>query len=830
VALLAWTCGCSRDGFDVSAVLGLRAPAVIAAGYCSPVDIADESSVSGAVLELTVDDGGAPGELFGDRDCTVPLGATSAGPAGVRVFYRGALGPGELSARVVLTATAHGSASHVAVEVRLPATGVALGTNHSCFIIDGSSLACAGADTRGQMGLVTGLYSTIIPTPRLVSAFAGGMVVSALATGIETSFVIADTLLWAFGDDTEGELGVGSPSGTSGTATPQHPVGLANGVTSVSAGFDFACAVKDGGAWCWGDNSAGQLGTNVGPNSRVPVPVDGLGSGVVLVAAGVEHACAILAGGELWCWGDDTLGALGDGPVDSTGFSPVLAIASGVTAATAGRHTCAIVGGGVRCWGQNYDGELGIGSFAIETAPQPVPGLESGVTLLVASYYQTCAVQDGDLLCWGNNRSGVFLDGTRESSSEPIRVPLPPGRIEYVASGGSSRLADEQAMCVVIDGVARCWGATNLVPDGIAKSSAMPARARLVRAGVTSMDLGSAGTAHGCVVEGGAVRCWGRGGNGQLGDGQLLDSTAPVTVSGLPSTVIDAIAVGVTTSAAIAGGAAYRWGGGLSVATPVPLLSSGVTRLSAGEGACAVQNGGLWCWGSDLHGQLGDGLPHDGSGSDTPVQVAGMDPASGVTDVSCSFDHACAMQSGAVWCWGNNFEGQLGGGTTGGNSNVPVPVTGLPSSVTAVQVGISESCALAGDAVYCWGRIDDSSAVNTAVLVAGLASGVTQLAVGAHAVCAVRAGALECKGGNRKGQLGNGTYVGAVTPAPVIGLPPGGVIQRVALGGFYFVGHACAVVDGELYCWGDNSDRQLATGLPYSIQEPRPIAPWDSGP
>jgi alpha-tubulin suppressor-like RCC1 family protein len=179
----------------------------------------------------------------------------------------------------------------------------------------------------------------------------------------------------------------------------------------------------------WGENASFWLGAAT--DSLVPVQVMGLPGEVEALAAGDYHACA-LVNGDVWCWGSNAFGGLGDG---STADSPVpvqVVGLPGAAQAIAANYdgTCAIVNGGVWCWGGNDYGQLGNGSTTSSpvSAPVQVTGLTSGAQAIASGQWHSCAAANGDVLCWGDNEHGELGDGSTADSSVPVQVMgLPSG-------------------------------------------------------------------------------------------------------------------------------------------------------------------------------------------------------------------------------------------------------------------------------------------------------------------------------------------------------------------------------------------------------------------
>jgi alpha-tubulin suppressor-like RCC1 family protein len=355
------------------------------------------------------------------------------------------------------------------------------------------------------------------------------------------------------------------------------------------------------------------------------------------------------------------------------------------------------------------------------------PGPQS----LTAGDAYTCALTAaGGAKCWGNNADGQLGDGSIDHRLTPVEV-------SGLVSGVSAISADNFHTCAVTaSGGAKCWGDNRdgQLGDGTTTPRFTPTSVSGLGSGVQAIV---AGIDHTCALtSAGGVKCWGSNGDGQLGDGTTSQRLTPVDVSG---------------------------------------LTAGVSGIATGNRmSCAVTSAGVAkCWGANDLGQLGDGTTTPRL---TPVDVSGL--TSGAAAIASVKDHTCVLTTaGGMKCWGLNFNGEVGDGTTTLRMT-PVDVSGLTSGVAAMAVGFEHTCALTtSGGMKCWGlnndgQLGDGTRVprSTPVDVFGLSAGVAAIAPGYFHSCALtNAGAIKCWGANDRGELGDGTATGRLTPVDVSG-------------------------------------------------------------
>jgi alpha-tubulin suppressor-like RCC1 family protein len=421
------------------------------------------------------------------------------------------------------------------------------------------------------------------------------------------------------------------------------PIPLTHAVPAVdmAVGKEHACAVVTGGdLYCWGRNLWGELGNASFSQSNTPVRVlagqaaagdmDGTSTylaNIAQVEGGSRYTCALSSNGNVYCWGLNSFGDIGNNQAGNTAWPTPQRVLKGgaqpadvdgtntylanITSITIGdRHTCAVSSAGnAYCWGLNSSGQIGDNTISFDNSvPVQVHGVGdvgflSGISLISAGVSHTCATTGSDVYCWGGNFSGQLGDGTTTDSLTPVQV----------LQGEASSVAGDN------DGTYLQSGAVE------------------------------AGSSHTCVSTSNLNSyCWGLNSSGQLGNGTTTDSSTPVRV--------------------LKGAAQPADNDGTYLTNAYKIIAS------ASFSCENTQANNLYCWGDNTDGQLGDGTT---SASTSPIQVVKGEATSDITDPTYLTDvlwpaknnfstQMCAITSTVThyYCWGDNTYGQLGDSTT----------------------------------------------------------------------------------------------------------------------------------------------------------------------
>jgi alpha-tubulin suppressor-like RCC1 family protein len=268
---------------------------------------------------------------------------------------------------------------------------------------------------------------------------------------------------------------------------PTPVVGL-NGVTHIDAGTWHSCAItSDGSLWCWGRNDLGQLGHSSGDATctdpqpatsfacnPTPTRVEGFPAGVKIaqVSCGIYHTCAVTTVGDVYCWGQNSYGALGapltttssTAPLRVTGFS-----SAAVEVKTSVDHTmmsCArLADTSVWCWGQGDYGELGrdpvndatSGSHPYHEVPKPVLDAQSNALGQVASLQAGlggCVLKtNGTVWCWGFNGQGLLGTGGAD-----LNVHFPAQQVVLGLPSTVAAISRRDATVLALDKDGNVWG------------------------------------------------------------------------------------------------------------------------------------------------------------------------------------------------------------------------------------------------------------------------------------------------------------------------------------------------------------------------------------
>jgi alpha-tubulin suppressor-like RCC1 family protein len=550
-----------------------------------------------------------------------------------------------------------------------------------------------GGNPHGQLGDGT-------TTNRLTPVRVSGLTqVTAVGAGLEHGLALtADGSVWAWGANVYGQLGDGT---TTGSLTPKRN-GL-TGVAVISAGRHHNLAIQNGGAVGWGLNIGGQLGDGTTTIRLSPVGVSGLGSGVTTIAAAHGHGLASRSDGTAVAWGWNAYGQLGDGtktdrltPVTVQGLTDVRAFAGGL-----GQSFAVTSRGYLHAWGYNPNGELGYGTTGddlLNPGDTMLRGIGSSVS--TASFHPVAAglehtlmiATDGKIRARGINDDGQLGDGTTtasESSCGSLKCTVEVKRVDRALSVSAGR---RHSLALDKGGTVWAWG-DNLyyqLGDGKTTDRTTPVKVANFRymtgiaaGGFHSLALGSNGW----------VWAWGYNGDGQIGDGTTTSRSQPVMVRGGLSGVT-AIAAGTQHSLALReDGHVYAWGRNsagqvgdgttTNRSTPVPVAGlSGVVAIAAGSAhsLALTRDGSVYAWGHNGYGQLGDGTTTNRS---TPVKVSRVVSAMEIA-AGGSSSYAAAENGTKVWSWGNDADGQLSTGTTGGISTTPEVISLNPETTTPV--------------------------------------------------------------------------------------------------------------------------------------------------
>ena len=604
------------------------------------------------------------------------------------------------------------------------------GGYHHCAVMADTTVRCWGENTYGQLG--DGTY-----TPRTIPTTVTGLSgVAQVSVGERyTCARKSDGTVWCWGSNEQGQLAStsvvestipmqlngltnitqlvsgwqhacavrsdkqvvcwGHPAGINGHrsgALVTTPMVIANTADSVSLGEgnEQSCAAKsDGSVWCWGHVFRGESGwvaTGTTTTRRSSAVQMTSVSDIVQVTLSRESACGRRANGDVLCWGDASMGQLGDGTYQPRGIAREVRVTWQTNPYAARmamldgsqQHLCGILTDRrVACWG--IEGFYRPTNYYIKPEPEIVAGLQDIVDIQVTTDFACALQRTGTVWCWGYDlptqimESGTQSGNTVEKSA-PRRITSVTNVIALPKGRGNKCLA------VTADGNGYCFvdGWTNmykLVPSTT----------------VTNIGMFGPSYIHNCALkQDGTVWCWGDNSYfAQYGNGVAnTTNNIPVKVNNLAT--IQQLAVSSFHNCVVTGSADVMcWGiaagigsdgigqqtasQGSTYATPKVIDGiSTIKKVAVGDAnTCAVrQDGTVWCWGGVLYSG-------ERTASITPYQISGVSDAIDVTvaAVNTEFGVVCILRRGGeVRCLGSGSGGGLGNGQTS-NRTIPRPIS-----------------------------------------------------------------------------------------------------------------------------------------------------------
>jgi alpha-tubulin suppressor-like RCC1 family protein len=387
--------------------------------------------------------------------------------------------------------------------------------------------------------------------------------------------------------------------------TSTNAASISYSATQTTSGAQQTCALVSGASWCWGlNNGYGKLGDGTTDDSLTPVQVIRqtgalLGKVDTEIDAGNGFAC-VVSSGEVYCWGRNDYGQLGRGTTNTTAnpfpqrVGGALSSRTVTRITTGGNHACALTTANeMYCWGANDRGQLGNNSTTDSSVPVRVStsgALGSRTITQISLNYavdSTCIVAGGAALCWGSNDDGVLGLGSAGPAAQYLAPQLVAGALSGrtvtdIALASRRTTTDDAHVCAIANDRAYCWGANSMgqVGNNTTTNTNTPVAVNVsgVMAGRDLVSIG-AGNAHSCALSTEPrVYCWGTNEQGQLGNGAGggagIYSAVPVAISVLPGA----------------------------------LQGKTITRMDAGGNrGCVIASQSNYCWGLNTQGQIGDG-------------------------------------------------------------------------------------------------------------------------------------------------------------------------------------------------------------------------------
>ena len=607
-----------------------------------------------------------------------------------------------------------------------------------------------------------------------------------------------------WGYSNHGQVGYGSTSNQIHPIDYQKNYGSNMEIHQVSLGRAHSCGIdSEDELLCWGYSGQYQNGYNTGQYQYPYKFWNGASNihytPIATISAGADYNCAIKYDSNVWCWGKNTHGQVGDGTTAGYSNPTMVDFPSGVSAksiSAGGDHTCIISqDDDLYCWGLNSNGQLGLGNTTSSSYPIKVQISGSRSVLAVSTgNAHTCAILDDySIQCWGDNDYGQIGDGTTDDRNQPTTVILSGQNDPIQISSGY------RSTCALFeDGKLQCWGQNNYGQLGIGSTvdSASPQALTSINH-LQAYDI-TVGENHACALfHDGAPRCWGQNNFGQLGIGSTSTQYEPQIISGYSNS-----------------NNSHSFFAGFNYSIPISVAGWNYNSSIIGNSNQNIT------WDENNHTlELSEWLPVGNytshlsfSNQNTVIHLnfsfeiiytvdvyndrisshsGGMSiidkPSYNIPiEIETGNGGTCFITSNDVnYCQGTGSNGQLGYGSTG-SPTTPTKIKNFEEPLKSLSMKYQHSCGIDHEnTLWCWGY-------------------------------------------NQYGQLGIGNtnqYSERQEVTQDITGKELGIIQQVEVGFYY---HSCAIIDFSAYCWGYNNYGQLGDSTTSNRYKPTEVSAPDN--
>lgn len=670
------------------------------------------------------------------------------------------------------------------------------GENFTLMLKENGTVWAWGNNQYGQLGNGTTEYSGI---PQKISELTNIVYINA---GSTFAFAINNNgEVFGWGNNRYAQLG-------DGTCTQRNkPVRISKltDVKKVSSGYYHSVALKnDGTVYFWGSpimrDSAHSSQFELYP-IKIDIPI------IKDISSGKSHIIALSEDGEIYTWGENESGQLGNGVVGNRVISPQkVELSANITKIESGMNHSMVLddSGNVYAWGNNLYGQLGDGTNEDKCTPIMLESINN-IKDVIAGYNHTIFIKnnDGIYIC-GNNEYGQLGVGTTENSNLPIKIS---NQYESVLiSGGLSHTIENNAK-----GNIYVWGLNSSRQLGNGYNTPNNSVAEPTEVyGLENIVSIECGIYHSLALDNdGTVWSWGYNSHSQLGDGTTINRDEPKKVID----DVQSVSAGYYHSLALKkDGTVWAWGfngfnqiGQRESKNYSPVQVPNLTEIKAiAAGAyhnlALKKDGTVWMWGRRDYNNY--------------ISINSLTQVKGLSDIKTIavgyYSNFAIKDDGTVYAWGINNAGQLGDGTA---VNTETPVKLNINNIKAIAAGTYHTIMLDNNSIvsgfgdngyYQYGNIDKRVFNNIQAVAAGQY----------HSLLLTENGRVLACGDNKYGQLGNGTNRRNITPVEIDGLKD---IKDIAAGYGYSM---ALKRDGHVMAWGNDGSGQLGTGQKFTLKNP----------